>query len=238
MKLQRERILTEITIQENERRRIATDLHDSLGPLLSAVKLNINSIDIQPEDKAILDRAGKSLDEIIGSMRQISYDLLPNTLALKGLTEAVRESEIVIIATGVAEPILHLNQVKGTTVKYIFDLAMPRNVGPEVYALDEITVFDVDQISATVNETLDKRLSEIPKVEAIVQSKAQEFFDWQERRKSRTTAPAAYEQFITQPHVITRSTHSHPRQFACFMADQCCDGRPDAAWLPMQAHSA
>jgi len=91
MKLQRERIFAEITIQENERKRIATDLHDSLGPLLSAVKLNINSLDIKPQDKAILDRAGKSLDEIIGSMRQISYDLLPNTLAMKGLTEATRE---------------------------------------------------------------------------------------------------------------------------------------------------
>ena len=91
MKLQRERILAEITIQENERKRIAADLHDSLGPLLSAVKLNINSITIQPEDKEILDRAGRSLDEIIGSMRQISYDLLPITLQMKGLTEAVKD---------------------------------------------------------------------------------------------------------------------------------------------------
>jgi signal transduction histidine kinase len=91
VKLQRERILTEITIQENERKRIANDLHDSLGPLLSAVKLNINSIEVREEDQAVLDRAGKSLDEIIGSMRQISYDLLPNTLELKGLAEAVRD---------------------------------------------------------------------------------------------------------------------------------------------------
>jgi len=91
MRLQRERILAEITIQENERKRIATDLHDSLGPLLSAVKLNINSIDIRQEDRDLLDRAGKTIDEIIGSMRQISYDLLPNTLELKGLTEAVRD---------------------------------------------------------------------------------------------------------------------------------------------------
>jgi len=91
VKLQRERILAEITIQENERKRIAIDLHDSLGPLLSAVKLNINSIDIQPADQNILDKAGKSLDEIIGSMRQISYDLLPNTLERKGLAEAVKD---------------------------------------------------------------------------------------------------------------------------------------------------
>jgi signal transduction histidine kinase len=91
IRLQRERILTEITIQENERKRIATDLHDSLGPLLSAVKLNINSIDIQPHDKDLLDRAGRSIDEIISSMRQISYDLLPNTLERKGLVEAIRD---------------------------------------------------------------------------------------------------------------------------------------------------
>jgi signal transduction histidine kinase len=90
-KLQKERILTEITIQENERKRIANDLHDSIGPLLSAIKLNINTIEVQPPDMAILEKAGKSLDEIISTMRQISYDLLPNTLELKGLTEALRE---------------------------------------------------------------------------------------------------------------------------------------------------
>ncbi len=91
MKLQRERMLAEITIQENERKRIATDLHDSLGPLLSAVKLNINSIDVLPQDEALLNKAGRSLDEIIGSMRQIAYNLLPNTLERRGLVEAVRD---------------------------------------------------------------------------------------------------------------------------------------------------
>src|SRR5215207_811065 len=77
VRLQKDRIFAEITIQENERKRIATDLHDSLGPLLSAVKLNINSIEMQhPDDKEVIDRSGKYLDEIIGSMRQISYNLL------------------------------------------------------------------------------------------------------------------------------------------------------------------
>jgi len=92
MKLQREKIFAEITIQENERKRIAGDLHDSLGPLLSAVKLNITSVDVVlPEDAAVMEKTGKYLDEIIGSMRQISYDLLPNTLERKGLVEAIRE---------------------------------------------------------------------------------------------------------------------------------------------------
>lgn len=92
IRLQKERILAEITIQEKERKRIATDLHDGLGPILSSVKLNINSIDIASEsDKVIIDRAGKHIDEIISSMRQISYNLLPNTLERKGLLAALKE---------------------------------------------------------------------------------------------------------------------------------------------------
>jgi signal transduction histidine kinase len=97
IQLQRERIHAEITIQENERKRIANDLHDSLGPLLSSVKLNINSIDVvTEEDKKIIDKAGRHIDEIIKSLRQISYNLLPNTLDRKGLVAAINEfTEIV-----------------------------------------------------------------------------------------------------------------------------------------------
>jgi len=92
MKLQREKIFAEITIRENERKRIAADLHDSLGPLLSAVKLNISNVDIEhPGDKALLEKTAGHLDEIIGSMRRISHDLLPNTLERNGLLEAIRE---------------------------------------------------------------------------------------------------------------------------------------------------
>lgn len=92
MRLQREKILAEITIRENEHRRIAGDLHDSLGPLLSAVKLNISSVDIESSsDRAILEKTGGYLDEIIGSLRRISHELLPNTLERKGLVEAIRE---------------------------------------------------------------------------------------------------------------------------------------------------
>ncbi len=90
--LQRERITAEITMLENERKRIATDLHDSLGPLLSSVKLNISSVEVNDaRDKQVIAKSGKYIDEIITSMRQISYDLLPNTLERKGLIEAIRE---------------------------------------------------------------------------------------------------------------------------------------------------
>ncbi len=92
VRLQKERIYAEITVQENERKRIATDLHDSIGPMLSAVKLNISSIELADAgDQEVILKSSRYLDEIIGSMREISYNLLPNTLQRKGLVEAVKE---------------------------------------------------------------------------------------------------------------------------------------------------
>jgi signal transduction histidine kinase len=92
VKFQKERIHAEITIQENERKRIATDLHDSLGPLLSSIKLQINSLDsTSSNDQQIINKAGRHLDEIITNLREISHNLLPNTLQRKGLTEAIKE---------------------------------------------------------------------------------------------------------------------------------------------------
>ncbi|WP_341840449.1 sensor histidine kinase [Chitinophaga caseinilytica] len=92
VRMQRERITAEVRLLENERKRIAGDLHDSLGPLLSSVKLKISSVEVpDAEDRKVIQQSAKHIDEIISSMRQISYDLLPIALERKGLIEAVRD---------------------------------------------------------------------------------------------------------------------------------------------------
>ncbi|SFW19380.1 sensor histidine kinase [Chitinophaga sancti] len=92
MQLQRERIVAEITILENERKRIAADLHDSMGPLLSTIKLNINSVQVNDEhDKMVIAKSGTYIDDVIRGLRQISHNLLPATLERKGLVDALHE---------------------------------------------------------------------------------------------------------------------------------------------------
>jgi two-component system, NarL family, sensor kinase len=89
---QQERIAAEITTLENERKRIASDLHDELGPVLSAVRLQINHLEPADEtEKVILDKSTGQIDEVIKRFREISYDLLPNTLVRKGLDSAIAE---------------------------------------------------------------------------------------------------------------------------------------------------
>jgi two-component system NarL family sensor kinase len=92
LKLNQEKIQAEISTMENERRRIASDLHDELGPLLSAVKLQISSLDTQDEqDRALIAKSGIHIDEIIRKLRDISNNLMPNTLIRKGLIAAIDE---------------------------------------------------------------------------------------------------------------------------------------------------
>lgn len=92
MRLHKEKIQAEIDTLENERKRIAADLHDELGPLLSAVKLQINNLDTtHPEDKLTITKSSKHIDSIIKKLREISNNLLPNTLVRKGLSRAIEE---------------------------------------------------------------------------------------------------------------------------------------------------
>ena len=87
-----QKIKAEITTLENERRRIAADLHDEVGPLLSAVKLQINNIDGQDElETELIRKSSMHIDDIIRKMREISNDLLPNVLVRKGLVAAIQD---------------------------------------------------------------------------------------------------------------------------------------------------
>ena len=92
MELQRENILAEILAMEKERARIAADLHDDIGPVLSVVKFQVDSINVtDKEDKEQLAKASEHLDSLIDRMRAIANNLMPSALHRKGLVTAVQE---------------------------------------------------------------------------------------------------------------------------------------------------
>lgn len=92
LQLQQQYLLTEITTLEKERKRIVSDLHDELGPLLSAVKLQVASIETtQKDDIALIDKAGRNLDTIVNRIRGICNELMPQVLIRKGLIAAIEE---------------------------------------------------------------------------------------------------------------------------------------------------
>lgn len=80
--------------QEEERRRVARDLHDEIGTMLSLVKLNLYQLapvmeGANDELRAVEGNIKQLLDEVIGSVRRISQDLMPVVLEKMGLQQAL-----------------------------------------------------------------------------------------------------------------------------------------------------
>jgi signal transduction histidine kinase len=92
LELHRKKILAEITTLEKERARMANDLHDELAPMLAAIKLKISSFDLHnEEDLKELEKTNGQIDALLKRIREITFDLLPNSLLRKGLIGAAHE---------------------------------------------------------------------------------------------------------------------------------------------------
>jgi signal transduction histidine kinase len=77
--------------QELERKRVAADLHDSIGGMLSAIRMGITTMSRQLPDPLAFAPQKKMLDDTISSVRAISRELMPSTLERFGLVHALRE---------------------------------------------------------------------------------------------------------------------------------------------------
>ena len=77
-----------ITSQEEERRRFASDLHDGLGQLISAVRLNLSHAELERKS---VDHAVEVLNEMNTEIRNIAFNLMPQVLMRGGIIEALQE---------------------------------------------------------------------------------------------------------------------------------------------------
>lgn len=81
--------------QEEERSRIAKDLHDGLGGLLSGTKLSFinmkENLILTPENAEQFDKSLSMLDTTIVDLRKVAQNLMPEALVKFGLNEALRD---------------------------------------------------------------------------------------------------------------------------------------------------
>jgi signal transduction histidine kinase len=97
--LEQEKQLTAVSSimqgQEKERSRMAKDLHDGLGGILSGIKLNLSAMRgnqiMQEADANLFSRSISQLDTAIQEMRRVAHNLMPEALLKFGLNEAVQD---------------------------------------------------------------------------------------------------------------------------------------------------
>jgi len=81
--------------EEQERTRMAKDLHDGLGGLLSGIKYSLNTMKgnliMTPENNQTLERSMDMLDSSIKEMRRVAHNMMPEALVKFGLDTALKD---------------------------------------------------------------------------------------------------------------------------------------------------
>ncbi|MDP2187359.1 MAG: tetratricopeptide repeat protein [Sphingobacteriaceae bacterium] len=86
LKMQQQQLEAVISAQEAEKFRFAQDLHDGMGQLLTALRLSlVKSNAAEPSKSEVL------VEELYSELRNLAYNIMPQTLLRKGLVEALRE---------------------------------------------------------------------------------------------------------------------------------------------------
>jgi signal transduction histidine kinase len=83
-----------ISVQDNERTRIAGDLHDNIGPLLAALKINFRRIANVKEEQKQLELVQKTediIDDSIFEIRNVAHNLMPKNLSSNGLINTLSD---------------------------------------------------------------------------------------------------------------------------------------------------
>jgi len=110
-------------------------------------------------------------------------------------------SDIVITATGASSPILtkaHVETVmrpRRSRPLFIIDIAMPRDVEAAAGEIEQVFLYNIDDLQATVRENLARRTSEVSRAEAIVSEEIEKFGAWFRSRGAIPTVVALRQRF-------------------------------------------
>ena len=121
----------------------------------------------------------------------ISLGELPDQLALHDIVVTSTASPLPILGKGMLERAI--KQRKHRPV-FIVDLAVPRDVEPEVAELDDVFLYYVDDLADIVKEGLDNRQGAVTQAETIIESNVVDFMHWVATRQSVPTIRALRDQ--------------------------------------------
>lgn len=152
----------------------------------------------KPKSMTIANRTlerGESLAEKIMSQGISSEAILLNDLAHR-----LSEFDIVITSTASQLPIVGLGMVERAVKArkhrpmFMVDLAVPRDIEPEVAQLDDVFLYTVDDLAQVVNDGIENRQAAALDAETIVTARVETFMHWLKKRDAVPTIKALRDQ--------------------------------------------
>jgi glutamyl-tRNA reductase len=157
----------------------------------------LTGVHLQAQRVKQLTIASRTLQSAEALARRLNGHAVPWT----ALGEALAGADIVVTATGSTEPVLTVALVEDAMRPrrarplFIIDIAVPRDVEPAVARLDQVFLYDIDDLQAIVNENLSRRAIEVERAEAIVREEVNRFGGWMHSREVLPTVIALRARF-------------------------------------------
>ena len=114
-------------------------------------------------------------------------------VAFDSLFDSLVETDIIITSTGAPEAIIHAKDIKEVLKRrkhrpmFFIDIAVPRDVAPDVNSLDNVYLYDIDDLKEVVEENLANRRDEAAKAHHIVNEEVDAFMRWMEQLHTQPT---------------------------------------------------
>jgi glutamyl-tRNA reductase len=105
-------------------------------------------------------------------------------LTFESLPDALGDADVVITSTGaphilIKPPLVETVMQQRPDRPLVFiDIAVPRDVDPDVNRLPNVHCYDIDDLETRLTGSLEERQQEIPQVEAIIAAEADNFMSW------------------------------------------------------------
>ncbi len=119
------------------------------------------------------DRASELAKRLAGRMVQMS-----------DVPDALKDADIVIAATEAPEYVIDQEMALAAAQNgrdrplFLFDLSLPRNIDPEVASIDNLRLFNIDDLWSIAEENLETRKAAAEDAERIVDAETSRFMEW------------------------------------------------------------
>ncbi|OWT75731.1 MULTISPECIES: glutamyl-tRNA reductase [unclassified Achromobacter] len=135
----------------------------------------------KPRDMVVANRTAERAETLAGRFGA-------GTMKLADLPDRLAEFDVIVSCTASSLPILGLGMVERATRQrrhrpiVMIDLAVPRDIEPEVGRLDDVYLYSVDDLGRVVQSGTDARRAAVVQAESIIEDRVQNFMHWLETR--------------------------------------------------------
>lgn len=124
--------------------------------------------------------ANRTLERALALARRFNGSTVP----WEELVEELRKTDIIISSTGSPEPILNAGQVRKrmrarrNRPLFFIDIAVPRDIDPDVNRIDNVYLYNIDDLQGIVEINRAERIKEAARAEHIISAEALKFDAW------------------------------------------------------------